>query len=665
MAGARTLSPEEALSAALNTATNLKHAPAQTQYALSRTVTDTEGAPAVYLFSNTDSGFIVTPADDCAEATVLGYGTVTGETLPPNMQAWLDEYARQIEWLRNNPSAAQSSTPRRAPDTKAPIYPLCSSTWGQDAPFNNECPTVDGWRCPTGCLATAMAQIMYYYQHPAQGSGSKSYEWTLETQTYSDSFNFGNTTFDWANMADSYRGSYTAAQAQAVASLMHACGVAAEMNYSPEGSGASEYIGAEGLVNYLGYDKGMTVYSRDWFDNNAWDTFIYNELAASRPVLYCGYTANLEGHAFVCDGYSANGFFHINWGWDGIADGYFILSMLSPDIQGTGGADSGLAFNYYQRVVTNIKPAVEGSSTVPMIETDGILTDKASYSTSERIKFLNGFWNCAIATLNYDVAIAFKHSDGTVTYASMLTNAEIAVLYGYTSFSLPASVFPTSEYDFYFVFRESGSEEWQRFYCNNSGANAVHCVKTNSGLTLSAALYDGTPLANYSASITGVTPQTSSDGAKYYPRHTYDLSATVTATADADTYIAPVLCRNDGGNNEILSVGAAESCSLTAQQSSSVVLPLTIPSTVTEGAATLGIAIVDRDSNEVLNMLSTLPIKVEQTITAEDVIKVDIFSDDDAPAEFFNLQGIPVANPAPGSLLIRRQGSKAEKVLIR
>ena len=659
VAGARTLSPEEALSAALNSANGPKLAPAATQFALARTVNDGVGAPAVYVFTNTDKGFLVTPADDCAGEAVLGYGDVMGEALPPNMQAWLDEYARQIEWLRDNPEAVQTPAPHRSVPYRKPIAPLCKSLWGQAEPYNGQCPEVGGQRSVTGCLATAMAQIMYQHAWPAKGTGSVTYNWKVGGTTYTDSFDFENTGFDWYNMQDDYSGSYTENQAKAVATLMHACGVASYMQYSPSSSGSSEYYGAQGLIDNLNYNKALAVYKRNWFDNSTWEDMIYTELEEHRPVLYCGVTSRDEGHAFVCDGYSSNGFYHINWGWTGLADGYYVLSMLNPTVQGTGGAVSGMPYNYKQSAVIGIRPYVFNSELTPMMYHEGLVPDKWSYSASEDINFENAFYSFGLGTIVYDLALACKKSDGSVNYETIATDLDIDLLCGFASLSLPASLFPDGEYDCYFAFRRSGTSDWQPFYCDLSNRSTIHLVKDSSTVTLSEALYTDDEAVNYSVYILEVTPQTSSDGSKYYPGHTYDIFALIMATSDAEVYVAPVLCRQNGNDNELLHMGDAVKCILSTNREQDLTPSLTIPAEVAEGEAFLGVAEIEESTGKIVNLLTTKLITVEEESALPSNI-VDV-----TPAEYFTLQGVKVATPVPGGLYLRRQGEKVEKVLAK
>ena len=186
--------------------------------------------------------------------------------------------------------------------------------WNQDSPYNNLCPIINistSKRAVTGCVATGMAQVMKYYQWPVTGTGSNSY--TTSTKHIPLSLNFSQTTFDWANMTETYNGSSSAAQKNAVATLMYNCGVSVNMDYA-ESSGAASTASAKALVNKFGYNPNIQHIDRRYYTRDEWKSIIKDELSAARPVLYGG-DDGTSGHFFVCDGYDNNDFFHFNWGW--------------------------------------------------------------------------------------------------------------------------------------------------------------------------------------------------------------------------------------------------------------------------------------------------------------------------------------------------------------
>lgn len=391
MAGAAEISPEQALQRAMDAAARdvfaksltLNRKPGQAHklsYVMNYTQNPTQAA--VYVFSAPgNQGYLVSPADDRFPA-LLGYsdtGRIDADNIPPQMQWWLSEYAREMDYAirngltTNQPENVQmtgmvpANTMAKAP--RKPIAPLLETKYNQGEPYNNQCPVIkytDGttWgRAVTGCVATAMAQMMCYWKYPATGQGSHSYICKPNGgQSFTESMDFSTVTFDWDNMLPAYTsGNYTDTQADAVAELMHACGVSVDMTYSPRASGAVTNNVADALKTYFKYDPSVAYISRIMFTNAEWEQLIYNELAQARPVEVGGQSSS-SGHAFVCDGYQGDHYFHFNWGWGGMGDGYFLFCALNPGALGIGGGAGG--YNYGQDVIFNIFPEGQGTPQV-------------------------------------------------------------------------------------------------------------------------------------------------------------------------------------------------------------------------------------------------------------------------------------------------------------
>lgn len=310
-------------------------------------------------------GYIIVSGDDKA-APILGFsdeGTFDINNIPDGLQYWLEVYSHEMQYLRSNPNAPAASTRSKRPFS---VRPLLTCNWAQVEPYNNMCPTYieDGIteHTLTGCVATAAAQIMYYHRWPITGTGSHSYVCNVNysgEQTLSA--DFGSTTYDWDNMLDSYDGSYTDTQANAVATLMSHVGISCDMFYGDTGSGSWIYRMMEALRNYFGYNKGMIDMRRGITPIDEWEQTIMNELDNSRPVLYGGYKPNGAGHAFVVDGYNDEGYFHVNWGVGGRNNGYFLITALSLSDQ-VGTYEGG--FNTAQEIIIGIYPD-DGTTTVP------------------------------------------------------------------------------------------------------------------------------------------------------------------------------------------------------------------------------------------------------------------------------------------------------------
>lgn len=314
------------------------------------------GLPTVYAFNGSDGqGFVILSADDSA-MPVLGYsdsGSLDKENMPPALKSWLEEYNKQIEYLQSVDAPAFRSFATRSVEWE-PISPLMTTRWNQDQPYNDLCYLTfsDGRKvvCPTGCVATAMAQVMKYHEYPEKGRGSITYP--LYSNVQDLSMDFSQVTFNWDSMLDSYSGSVDPASAEAVAILMKACGYSVKMEYGQYESGAKNADVPNALITYFDYDPSVRLVKRAYYTYDDWSALIYNNLVEYGPVIYAG-QSDFGGHAFVCDGYSSGGYFHVNWGWGGISDGYFLLDAMTPSAQGIGGYEGG--YNLKQEAIINIQ----------------------------------------------------------------------------------------------------------------------------------------------------------------------------------------------------------------------------------------------------------------------------------------------------------------------
>jgi len=269
---------------------------------------------------------------------------------------WLGVYKKEILQAINTnyiPTADVNATWARlatSSDNFTPIKgvksvtPLTLSTWDQGSCYNALCP-VDAagpsGRCWAGCVATSMAQVMYYYRYPNTGQGSHSY-----TSSYGTlSANFGNTTYDYNGMANSCLSATTE-----IAKLIYHAGVSVDMDYSPTGSGADMARAASALQDNFKFASSITFDNKYQHTTSQWETLLKTDLDNGRPIIYSGTDMTNGGHAWVCDGYQGTNYFHFNWGWSGIANGYYYLTSLTP----TGTGDD---FTSYQQAIYNIYPA--------------------------------------------------------------------------------------------------------------------------------------------------------------------------------------------------------------------------------------------------------------------------------------------------------------------
>jgi hypothetical protein len=307
--------------------------------AISRHQGDTRRAPSslalelsldagnYYVFNSEGGGWAVVAADDRVPQAVLAYsptGTFDAVNIPDAVKGLLDGYAAEVEALgRHNAVIAPRHTPGRS------VAPLLGETaWAQGYPFNLMCPVIDGQRCVTGCVNTAISQIMYYHQHPAVGRGSHTY--TTNGLTLSADFSKSVYRWDLMKPVYNYYGSDGDSEESknAVALLMRDCGIANSTNYGTGESGAS--LNTPGLIDYFGYDRSLRHLERNNCTRDYYEETLRAELDAGRPVHYEGGSSG-GGHAFVCDGYDSEGYFHFNFGWGQGSSGYYLTSATGFD----------------------------------------------------------------------------------------------------------------------------------------------------------------------------------------------------------------------------------------------------------------------------------------------------------------------------------------------
>ena len=426
---------------------------------LIRTLSE-ELQPTLYIF-DTGGKYVVLSADD-ETVPVLGYsdGRFNVETQVPAFEAWLSKLSKEVEFIRSG-----EESPRLAREKDLEEIPvLCQTKWSQDAPYNDLCPQdmKAKEKCVTGCVATAMAQVMKYHNWPDNGTGNKSYKWPL--YNYTLKIDFSKQNYDWAKMLDTYiEGEYSEEEGQAVATIMKSCGYSVSMNYSATGSGAASIEIAGALGNTFNYDKRKIRYLvRDFFTLENWENIIHQSLKEDGPVILDG-QSKTGGHSFVCDGYDKDGYFHINWGWGGLSDGYYLLSMLDPYNQGIGGSEDNSGFNYMQDAIVGISPARDESGNAIengsefwcghffAISEYGLDTETV-YEPGELVGPLceRGVYNYGPANIYPNTAIGLifrdKHSENYYIYPAVL-DQPVGIGYGFVDLELPLpEEIPDGEY---------------------------------------------------------------------------------------------------------------------------------------------------------------------------------------------------------------------------
>lgn len=387
-----------------NTVSGVQKAPAK-KMVLKKAATASENQYYVYENANGE-GWVMVAANDVV-SPILAYsntGTFRTDNQPVNVRSWLGKYDKFITKIEADGAAQDEEVAAewsalkkgvRKAKGDAVVGPLIKTTWDQDDPYWKYTPGSGSKKAYTGCVATAMAQVMNYWQWPKKGTGSRTYQpiqlvYDDEGYPTGETYilyqgeltaNFGETTYDWDNMLNKYTSSATTAQKDAVATLMYHCGVATDMMYGSDDEGGSgtytvnygdwDWADDEGdcaqnaLANFFGYKKStLTGYMRDgneqggvkyydkWTDA-AWTAMIKEELDKKHPIMYGG-ASDEGGHSFICDGYDDSNYFHFNWGWSGSNDGYYKLSSLKPGSGGAGGG--GYDFSEDQDVLIGIVP---------------------------------------------------------------------------------------------------------------------------------------------------------------------------------------------------------------------------------------------------------------------------------------------------------------------
>ncbi len=465
----------------------------------------TAAAP-FYVFNYDDRGFVVVAGDDRMES-ILGYsdsGAFRTDNMPLNMRSWLDMYKREYESLDKYNSDVKVVSTTRADNTyKESIAPLLGDIiWDQDTPFSDLCPLDGTERSYTGCVATAMAMVMKYHGYPERGTGTISY--TTETIKKTLSEDLSTFKFDWSNMLPDYTSPYTTAQGNAVAKLMYACGVAVKMDYTAIGSGADSYYVPQALIDNFGYDKNTQHILRDFYTYSEWVDIMKKELNEGRPIIYDG--ASLEvGHEFVIDGYDSNNMLHVNWGWSGYNDGYYVLTSLFPSGVGIGGGTgNGGGFDYDQGMIVGMQAPTTSSTQRTAIYLDGItFSSKKTKKGTSVSATLNDMYNYGASQSVGSVGLVVE-KDGTQTLIQKKDiNTTLDIYRGYKSINFSNVVFPTSlkdgEYVLYPVVRTDDASPWNRVRCAQ-GYDGIYRV-TVSGDDVTIYSYWGDVAVNATLSI--------------------------------------------------------------------------------------------------------------------------------------------------------------------
>lgn len=619
----------------------------------------TDNRAALYVFNTNDNdGFMVVSADTATPA-LLGYsdkGTLpeSEAMLPDGFRYWLDFLTSRVEEARSNGDAAiyRINRPQRES-----IQPLCATKWDQDEPYNALCPE----KCPTGCVATAMAQVMKYHSWPETGTGSHSYNCGSETL----SSDFSEVAFKWGDMLDSYADNgYSAEQSEAVATLMAQAGISVEMQYGTMQSGATVTSIAPALGEYFRYDKGIinTIY-RPHYSLNAWEETIYTNLKEYGPVIYNGMTDLGGGHSFVCDGYDTDGYFHINWGWGGMSDGYFLLDVLDPQEQGTGGYRHESGYCYEQGVIIGITPDREGNSKWRghLISTAQMVIDQEKeYAVGDKTAvYVNGYnmiYNSGPGTLSADTELGlifFSIQSDESFIKPVAVGEEVPMLAGMRGFYFPiADDLKDGDYIAYLVYRDNFNE-WEKIP-----------VPVFDSQDFMASVKDGMVKFTPSEYIR-------LEGADLeFPDEIYDIdvatklkfpvACTITNPTDRSfySYLQPLIITSDYeicgyGTKEIISLDAGESFSYEKET----------PFDRFHGDCGDYILVITTRTSYTYEIVAYKPIKIVSFYGDGGVEDIMDGADSHEPV-YFDLSGSRINNPKPGTMVIEKNGNNYSKIIM-
>lgn len=475
-----------------------------------------------YAFNiNDNEGYIITSGSDRTQP-VLGYsdhGSIDPQNMPEPLKYWLESINTAVENIEAGipqAKAIKENNIARVADKKA-IAPLVKCQWNQGEPYNLLTPSYTDQNngsyhehSATGCVATATSQIMYYWKWPQEACAeipSYEYNWSGNKKWTNK---LPSITFNWDAMKDTYGNNDSEESKQAVAQLMLYAGHGMKSGYAGA-TGATSGNALNALKNYFDYNKqAYNTYHLN-YTFQEWEDLFYNELAAGRPILMGA--DNYErtgGHEFVCDGYDGNGLYHINWGWGGWDDGYFVLTVMAPDNQGIGGSTDANGYSMGQNICVNLCP-----SNVPKTEEEVRAAISALYCGQSKIAAAdNGTFTLSftytlrtILKESYSIQHAFRivAEDGTVVRDELVKSARImspSERYANNSGTCKL-LLQDGTYKLMGISRMVGLEDW--YYDDNSDKNYIELVVSGNEMTVTVKPGQGSKLVVNSLRLEGAS----------------------------------------------------------------------------------------------------------------------------------------------------------------
>ena len=470
----------------------------------------------VYYIYNTATTFIVVAGDDRAEDILMVGDRPLSDVnnLPGGLQDMLGQYKDQIMFLQEHPGMGPTFVQEPTPRLNATTYgPLLTCNWDQEAPYYNQC-KFGSYQCLTGCPATSASMVFYFWKYPTGETGVvPGYKSTISISSYSSrSYTHSalpSTTFDWANMLDSYTGSYTTAQGTAVATLMHYVGQAERMGYGVNGSGVSvdSVCNIRDAFIRFGYNSSTTRFVKKTsaysggttlYSDSQWAAMIQEEMAAGRPIVFCAVSSSAGGHAFNVDGYnSSTNKYHINFGWSGEGNAWCSLNSFGY---------SSYNFNVYQQMVIGIQPP-SGSTATPTLS---VSPSSLSFS----------------ATAGQTVSKTFTVTGTNLTGNVTLTKTDANGVYTISPTTISASA------------AASGATVTVTYKPTAAGTHTGSIAIASSGATSKTVSLSGTATA---AALTTYTPVMSAANSSYITSSSFRADWTdQTSSANVSSYTLQV-----------------------------------------------------------------------------------------------------------------------------
>lgn len=428
------------------------------------------------VIGNRHAGFVVLANDDAIEAIVgVSNKPYTNDTnINPAFQWYLRAanaaIASRIVSGHGYSGAIAPSAP--LPDH---VDPLIETRWQQEAPFNNDVQKDDkGKPYLVGCVAITMTQIMRYYKYPTVGKGSNSYSMNGETL----SADFSATTYQWDKMLPIYeKGKYTDEEAKAVSELMRQVGISVNMDYKPGFSSSYTMSAQNALINNFGYNPDMNRYTRNYYSEQEWMDMVYKELSEKRPIYYSGNDSKWDnGHAFVIDGYKADGKVHVNWGWGGYQDGDFDIGILTP-------ARSN--YSYYQDMIVGIQPEQQGAWTSHLTLFYGSQLTIEKFSRRAISMGEAKVWNVSSTPVNGTLALVIEGNGQQRDLKTTNYQADDSQWYSisWQRVIIPADL-PDGDYQIYLRFKDERDANWQVVRSEYGKPNSVVINIANGTFTV-------------------------------------------------------------------------------------------------------------------------------------------------------------------------------------